>query len=281
MSTDPEDSTKKGDKNYDEDWRLTFVEGNPDLKGLQEDFMRMRGEKRCTLCKVPFDFDGPLPGREPSVRNPNFCGFCDIWIVKHHPGGVVGTFPIIAADLRGSVALAETMDSDVYQRRYEDPFLIAATQALIDTDGFIAETRGDELRGVYPRGFCGADYLRKVVEGARHLLQDISPKTPEGTPIPFGIGVHIGNIVIGTQPRAGGPFQRIAITGDGVNTCSRICDEAGPGEALISEPVCKEIGFPIDRLESRLLNLKGKKEPLLVYVITAQSGIDPYVARPS
>ncbi len=156
MSTNDENIAKKSGKNYDEDWRLTFVEGNPELKGLQEDFMKLRGTMRCTLCKAPFDGDGPLPGREPSTRNQNFCGFCDVWIVKHHPGGVMSDFPMIAADLRGSVALAESMDSDEYQRRYEDPFLIAATRALVDTDGFVAATRGDELRGVYTRGFYGA-----------------------------------------------------------------------------------------------------------------------------
>jgi class 3 adenylate cyclase len=280
MSTDREDIAKKSEKNYDEDWSVVFIKGHPALVGLHEDFMKMSATSRCHFCFAPFDGDGPLPGRGPSNRNRNNCEACDGWMVEHHPGGVRSDFPMISVDMRGSVALAESMDSGEYQRRFEDPFLVAATQALIDTDGFTAETRGDEVRGLYPIGFSGPKHVRKAVEGARHLLQDISPKTPEGTSIPFGIGVHMGDTMIGTQPRAG-VFQRVAITGDGPNTCSRICDEAGPGEALISEIVCEKAGLPIDRLEGRRLTLEGKKEPISVYVITARSKIKPFPIRPS
>jgi class 3 adenylate cyclase len=271
--------TKESEKNYDEEWGVVFLKGHPDLVGLRSDFMAMPATARCGFCCAPFDRSGPLPGRGPSNRNPNNCEACDGWMAGHHPGGVQSNFPTISVDIRGSVALGDSMGSGEYQRRFQDPFVIAATQALMDTDGFIAEIRGDELRGVYPSGISGETCVRKAVEGARHLLQDISPKTPEGASIPIGIGVHMGDTMIGTQPRKG-VFQRIAITGDGINTCARICAEAGAGEALISEKVCKEVGLPIDRLERRRLTLKGKKEPISVYVLTGRSEIEPFPIRP-
>jgi class 3 adenylate cyclase len=276
MSTDLD--TKESEKNYDEDWDVVFLKGNPDLIGLRADFMAMPATSRCCFCCAPYDCSGPLPGRGPSTRNPNNCEACDVWMAGHHPGGVRSDFPVICVDIRGSVALGDSMHSDELQRRYEDPFIVAAIRALMDTDGFLAEIRGDEVRGIYPSGLSGKTCVRKVVEGARHLLQD-PPKTPEGTPIPFGISVHMGDITIGTQPRTG-VFTRVAISGDGVNTCSIICKEAKAGEALVTERVCKEVGLPVDRLERRRLTLKGKKEPVSVYVLTARSEIEPFPIRP-
>jgi class 3 adenylate cyclase len=278
MSTDREDA--KREKNYDEAWTVTFLQGHPDLMGLREDFRKMRATRRCRLCKAPLDGDGPLQGREPSSRNRYDCRLCDKWIEDHHPGCVTSDFTLISADIRGSVALARSMKSNEFQQSYSDPFFLAAIQALNDTDGYILGFRGDECRGMYPHGFSRGDHVRKAVEGARRLLQDIPPKTPDGMLIPIGIGVYTGDVTIGTQPRTG-VFQRVDIIGDGVNTCSRISGKAGPGEALISEQVCKEIGLSIHKLEKRLLTLKGIKETIPVYVITALSEIEHFPIKPS
>jgi class 3 adenylate cyclase len=267
------------EKNYDEEWGVVFIKGHPDLVGLRADFLAMPASSRCNFCRAPFDGAGPLAGRGPSTRNPLNCEACDIWMAGHHPGGVRSDFPMIAVDMRGSVAIAESMGSDEYQRRFEDPFLVAALRAVTETDGFCCEVRGDEMRAIWPSGFSGEACVRKAIEGARYLLQDMSPKTPEGTMIPFGIGIHMGDTTIGTQPRAG-VFQRVAITGDGPNTCSRICAEAGAGEALISEKMCAEAGLSTAELEPRLLTLKGKKEPIAAYVLTAQSHIESLPRRP-
>jgi len=261
-------------ENHDAAWRVVFLEGHPDLVGMREEFMTLRATQRCRLCRAPFDLDGPLPGREPSRRNRYDCCACDAWIEQNHPGRVTSEFTVFSADIRGSVPLHRKMTSNEFQDRYGDPFFLAAIRALNDSDGYVADFRGDELRGVYVPGLTRGAHVRKAVEGARRLLQDIPPKTPEGTPVPFGIGVHSGEVMIGTQPRIG-VFQRVDIEGEGVDICSRICGEAAPGEALISEQVCGQAGLPIHNLEKRLLTLKGVEEKIPVYVMTAQSGVAP------
>jgi adenylate cyclase len=280
MSTDPEDIAKESDNNHDEAWKVVFLQGHPDLLGLRENFAKLRATRRCRLCGAPFDGVGPLKDRGPSNRNRYDCCFCDKWIEEHHPGRVKSDFTVISTDIRGSTPLATSMGSDAFQSRYEEPFFLAATQALNDTDGYNVEFRGDALIGVYVEGLSRGNLARKAVEGARQLLQDIPPKTPEGTPIPFGIAVYKGDVTIGTQPRTG-VYQRVAISGDGVYTCSRICGEAGPGEALISERVCKEAGLPIHSLEKRTLTLKGIRETKSVYVMTARSEVEPFPIRSS
>jgi class 3 adenylate cyclase len=170
--------------------------------------------------------------------------------------------------------------SDEFQRGYEEPFFLAVTQAMNDTDGYNADFRGDECRFIYPDGLCRGNPRRKAVEGAYHLLRDICPKTPKGTPIPFGVAVYKGDVTIGTQPSTG-VYQRVAISGAGVYICSRICSEAKAGEALISEQVCNEAGLPTRNLEKRLLTLKGIEEIIPVYVVTAQSELDSFPIRPS
>jgi class 3 adenylate cyclase len=171
------------------------------------------------------------------------------------------------------------MGSDEFQRRYEEPFFLAATRALNATDGYIAEFRGDECRGLYLRGLSRGNPATKAVEGVRQLLQNI-PRTPEGTSIPFGMAVYKGDVTIGTQPSTG-VYQRVAISGAGVYTCSRICGEAKAGEALISEHVCKEAELPTQNLEKRFLTLKGIEEIIPVYVVTAQSEVETTHTRSS
>jgi class 3 adenylate cyclase len=270
----PDLEAKGVKKNYDEEWKYVFITGHPDLVGLRAEFLAMPANSRCSFCYAPFDISGPLADRGPSTRNPLNCCACDIWIAGHHPGGVRSDFPMLAVDIRGSVGLAESMNSDEYQRRFEDPFFGATIRTVNETDGFCAEVRGDEVMAIWPSGFSGIGCARKALEAARRLVQDVPPKTLDGSLIPFGIGIHMGDTTIGTQPRDG-IFQRVAITGDGPNTCSRICAEAGAGEALISERVCSAAGISTLGLEKRLLTLKGKRDQVLVYALTAQSRIDP------
>lgn len=280
MSTATEETAKKSDDNHDEAWRVVFVQGHPDLLGLREKFKSLPATRRCRLCEAPFDGAGPSPERAPSPRNRNDCCCCDTWIEEHHPGHVKSDFVVVAADIRGSSPIATSTVSDEYQREYEEPFFLAVTQAMNDTDGYTAEFRGDEVRVIYPDGLSRGNPMRKAVEGARHLLRDIPPKTSKGTPIPFGMGVYKGDVTIGTQPSTG-VYQRVAISGAGVHICSRIGSAAKAGEALISEQVCKEAGLPTRNLEKRLLTLKGIKEIIPVYVITAQSEIESFPIRPS
>jgi adenylate cyclase len=54
--------------------------------------------------------------------------------------------------------------------------------------------------------------------------------------------------------------------GDNVNITARLASEAGPGEILISEATCSAARLAPANLEHRQMQLKGKSEPIGVYV---------------
>ena len=157
--------------------------------------------------------------------------------------------------MRGSVPTAEKLPPAQFSRLINDLYAVA-TKALIDTDGFVVELRGDEVVGVYPPGFSGPLHASKAIQAAEHLL---------------GIGVHTGSVFIGTVSGAEGMTQDISIWGDNANIAARLASIAQPGEALISDATCKTAELDCENLELRELQLKGKSVPTAVRVLRSSA----------
>ena len=83
--------------------------------------------------------------------------------------------------------------------------------------------------------------------------------------MPVGVGVHTGVAYVGAVG-AGGGVPDITVLGDAVNTAARIASQAGAGELLFSEAARDAAGLPNAGLETRHLSLKGRSEPIDVWV---------------
>jgi adenylate cyclase len=252
-------------------WRTIFVDGHPKLRSFQKFHSILPSPPRCKMCFAPFCGIGSLwmrlRGKGPSSRNPRYCSACDKFL-RAFPGGAEIDLSMVFVDVRGSVPLAEQLKPAEYSR-YMAGFFQSATQALINTDGFVIDFRGDCVVGVYPPGFSGSDHAKKAIEAAHQLVGDIQPKTPECAVLPIGVGAHWGTVYIGTMSGAEGGMQDIGIFGDNANIAARLSQAAGPGEALISDALCIVSGLPTDRLEARQLELKGRSAACTAYVISA------------
>jgi adenylate cyclase len=252
-------------------WRTIFAVGHPQLKSFQKFHSRLPSPPRCRMCYAPFrglgGFYMKLRGKSPANRNPRYCSACDKFL-RAFPGGAEVELSMMFVDVRGSVPLAASMEPTRFSSYMAD-FFRAATQALIDTDGFVIDFRGDCVLGVYPPGFSGPQHARKAVEAAKHLLADIAPKAPDGSLLPVGLGVHTGNVYIGTVSGAEGGIQDITILGDNVNIAARLSQTAAKGEALISQQTCDESGLQLDSLEPRSVQLAGKEAAFKARVFRA------------
>src|SRR5262245_25237424 len=75
------------------------------------------------------------------------------------------------------------------------------------------------------------------------------------------IGVNTGEVLTGTE-------ERLA-TGDAVNIAARLEQASEPAEVLIGAATLRLVGAAVEVGEERLLELKGKSEPVAAYPLVA------------
>jgi len=148
-------------------------------------------------------------------------------------------------------------------------FYAATTEILIKSDALIDKLVGDQVVALYLPLFSGHRHARRAIEAARGLLDAIASDDPERSRLPIGIGVHTGTAYVGTVGGSQGTFSDLTALGDPVNVAARLASLAAPGEALISDSAWEAAGLGIEDHQRRMLQLKGRAQPVSVRVITA------------
>jgi adenylate cyclase len=171
---------------------------------------------------------------------------------------------MLFADVRGSTSLAESMTPSEYSQLISRFFAVAA-DTLIRSDALLDRLVGDQVIGMYVPGFAGSDHRRQAVKAALELLKATGHEDANGPWIPVGIGVHTGVAFVGSVG-ADGQATDITVLGDPPNVAARLSSAAAAGEILISQAAY--IPSPADPpLDQREMALKGKSEPVKVYVL--------------
>ena len=252
----------------EEQWYKMLTEGESVNRHLYHLYGWLPSDPRCKLCAAPFRGVGGalmrLIGRDQSKYNPRFCIPCEKF---EHPGGAEIVLTMLFADVRGSTTLAEKMSAREFSQLI-NRFYTVATHVMIQTDALVDRLMGDEAIGLYIPAFAGAQHSRRAVEAAQELLRLTGHRDVGGPWLPVGIGVHTGSAYVGVVGGEDSPMDFTAL-GDNVNITARLASEAGPGEILISEATCSAAHLAPGNLEHRQMELKGKSEPIGVYVFRA------------
>jgi adenylate cyclase len=170
---------------------------------------------------------------------------------------------MLFADVRGSTTLAERISAGEFTQLM-NRFYREANHVLIDSDALVDKLVGDEVIGLYLPAI--GDHARKAVETARNLLRATGHADPNGPWVPVGVGVHTGVAYVGAVGSTETVTDFTAM-GDAVNVAARLAKVAGPGEILISDRAYKLSGLELGSLEQRILELKGRTEPISVRVL--------------
>jgi adenylate cyclase len=232
-------------------------------KRLRRLFRMLPHDPRCKFCNAPFQGAGAtivrtLFGKQRSMLNPRFCNMCDV-ASRQFPGGAEVEMAMLFADVRGSTAISETMNSTEFSRLI-NRFYTHSTKVIIEEDGLVEKLAGDAVAAFWGAGFAGPNYVQRTVNAAQKLSRIMARQE-----IPVGIGVHSGRAYFGAMGTADG-LTDISAIGEEVNTAARLASKAAAGEIIISEQALKEAGIDGSNLESRSLELKGISEPFLVRV---------------
>lgn len=269
----PEDRKRRFDADSEEEvWRKYLTEGN--LRGRY--YRRLWGllpsDPRCVNCHRPFEGIGSVLMRLiwgdlalSSGKNPRFCNGCYAFTAEY-PGGAEIELTMLFVDVRGSTALAESMDDTEFSRLM-NRFYQATIRVLVRERAFIDKLVGDEVTALFIPGYAGEKHAQKGVSAGRQLLAVTGHGDPDGPWIPVGVGVHTGVAWVGSIAGARGAAADWTALGDNVNIAARLASSARPGEVLVSEATIRAAGLDETGLESRDLKLKGKREAVSVRVI--------------
>ncbi len=232
-------------------------------------FQYLPGDPRCGNCMAPFEGAGGILVRNVlnkrrSTLNPLVCSTCED-LVKRLRYGTELEMSMLFADIRGSTPLAESKTPTEFKELI-DRFYNETTHVLVHSRAVLDRLSGDEVKGYYIPGFAGKHFARRSVEAAQDLLRATGHADPGGPWVPVGVGIHTGTAYYGAVSSADGLVELTAL-GDAVNVASRLGSNAATGEIVISQRTALMAGMDTANLEKRTLELKGKSEPMDVWVM--------------
>jgi len=251
-------------------WRTYLTTGEIEKERRQRRFFKfLPGTPRCKNCYAPFGGAGSAVVRifyskRPSNMNPHLCNICEQFVRKH-PGGAEVELSLLFADVRGSTSLAEELGTAEFSRLI-NRFYRVASQVLVDADALIDKIIGDQAAGIFVPGLAGPQHASRAIEAGRKLLTATGHGNGSAPWIPLGVGIHTGTAYVGSVGASDGTMD-ITVLGDAANTAARLSSAARAGEILISDASYQDANLELMQLESRQLALKGKSQPVSVYVL--------------
>jgi adenylate cyclase len=183
------------------------------------------------------------------------------------PDGDRRPVTVLFADLAGFTALSEGLDPEEVRAIQAD--LFREMSASIERyEGFVEKFVGDAVMAVFgapraheddpERGLRAALLMRDRMGGLNRRWE-----RRVGRPLALHIGVNTGPVVAG---RIGSSTDAAyAVTGDTVNTASRLQSAAPPGEILIGDATYQLTHHAFAFAPREEVPLKGKSEPVGVH----------------
>ena len=165
---------------------------------------------------------------------------------------------VLFCDVVGSTALGESVDPEALQGLLARYF--ERMSGIVEVHGGSVEKFiGDAVMAVFGVPAVHEDDALRACRAAIEMRDALPKLGVEGR-----IGVDTGEVLAGTE-------ERLA-TGDAVNVAARLEQAAEPGEVLIGAETVGLVGSAVEVGEERLLELKGKSEPVAAFPVCLHPG---------
>ena len=182
-------------------------------------------------------------------------------------GGDKREVTVLFSDIRGFTALSEKMPASEMATLLTDYFT-EMVECVFNNEGTLDKFIGDAVMAQWGAPIGSKEDPDKAMKAAIEMMQELDKLNvkwkSEGRPeLQIGIGLNHGEAFAGNI----GSERRLEYTviGDVVNTASRLCSAAGPGEILISDEMRKSLAQVPALAVCPPMELKGKSQPVPVY----------------
>ncbi|HEY8174115.1 MAG TPA: adenylate/guanylate cyclase domain-containing protein [Gemmatimonadaceae bacterium] len=184
-------------------------------------------------------------------------------------GGDKREVTVLFSDIRGFTALSETMPpSDMATLLTE--YFTEMVDCVFRNEGTLDKFIGDAVMAQWGAPIGSKEDPDNAMQAAIEMMDELKKLNAkwlsEGRPeLQIGIGINHGEAFAGNI----GSERRLEYTviGDTVNTASRLCSAAGPGEILISEEMRRVLSKKPKLKEMPPMELKNKTQPVKVFKV--------------
>jgi adenylate cyclase len=174
---------------------------------------------------------------------------------------------VLFADLCGFTSLSERLDPEEV-RAFQTALFQSLGQAITRYGGFVAKYLGDAVLALFGAPVASEDDPQRALEAALDMLRRCSALNDRwaarlGQPVALHIAVHTGPVVAGSLGDGAGATYDV--TGDTVNTASRLLGAAEPGTILVAASTHALTRHRFDFQPAGEVALRGKAEPMVVH----------------
>jgi class 3 adenylate cyclase len=182
---------------------------------------------------------------------------------------------VLFSDIRGFTAMSEALMPEQVVGLLDDYFAFAAA-AVSRNGGTVNKFIGDAVMAIFeqpPAYKEDASAPRSAILAALEMQEEFQrflpqwkARIPQRFDCNLGVGVHFGEAILGTV----GSQERREYTaiGDTVNTASRLCSAAKPGQVRVSEDCFERVQEIFEGQAQEPIAMKGKVGTHVTYVVT-------------
>jgi len=194
--------------------------------------------------------------------------------LKVEKGGENRIATVMFVDIRGFTALsANNKAADILQMLNEYYEILVDT--VFQHEGTVDKFIGDGMMVIWGAPVTHPDDPPRAVKSALDILKALEDfnfnRISLGrAPIEIGIGINTGEVVAGYI--GSNRTMSYSVIGDTVNTASRLCSAARPGEILISEFTHHVVQHQFKVQSIAPVHAKGKRHAIKAYTVLGRKG---------
>jgi class 3 adenylate cyclase/DNA-binding response OmpR family regulator len=187
-------------------------------------------------------------------------------------GGKRHDVTVLFADIRGFTAFSETMRSEQLVEVLNQ-YLALAVEAVLNEEGTLDKFMGDAVMALFNVPLPQPDHTLRAVRTAVAMQQamvNFNATTPDSNCLSFGIGIHVGQAVVGNI----GTAQQMNYTaiGDTVNLAKRLQENAAGGQIILSQDVYDTVKDHVIVEDLGPMPVKGRTAEVHSYLLIDLNG---------